>query len=198
MAPRDSFDRGVMFSLMHVSIKLVPYVQVSWQHWTSETMSISSNRLISLVKPTAGSQPLLLKLLFKHFFSGEHTAGTSVSQFGFYLYMHFPQIYINIEQESGGGQGLSICSFYSVFIQHFSADAFRALCNPLCHGSHRKVICGWERENHCPKCAEDSQSHPGYLNILHMAVPAPPKACAFAAPWLLRHTLCSEMWSGIC
>lgn len=40
----------------------------------TETVSISSNRLISLVKVTAGSQPLLSKLLFEHFSSGEHTA----------------------------------------------------------------------------------------------------------------------------
>lgn len=169
-----------MFSLMQVSVKLVPFVQVCWQHWTFETISVSSIRLISLVKPIEGSQPLLSKPLFKYFFSEECTASTPVSQFGFYLYVHFPQIYM--ERGNGGGQGLSMSSFYSVLIQHFSAaNALRALCNLLCCGSHRKVNCEWERENHWPKRAEDRQSQPGYLHVLLMAVPVPPKACSFCS-----------------
>lgn len=131
---------------------------------------------MSLVQPTAGSQPLLSKLPFKHFFSGEHTAGTSVSRFGFYLYMHFPRTYIYTEQGSGGGQGLSVCCFYSAFIQRFSADALRALCDRLRRGSHRKANCRGERENHYPKHVEDSQSQPGCPNALHTAAPVPPKA----------------------
>lgn len=46
MVPRDSLDTGVMFNLIHISIKLVPYVQVGWQHSTSKTINISINRLI--------------------------------------------------------------------------------------------------------------------------------------------------------
>lgn len=56
MVPRDSFDTGVMFNLIHISIKLVPYVQVGWQHWTSETINTSINRLI-LSGQTHGTLP---------------------------------------------------------------------------------------------------------------------------------------------
>lgn len=160
MVPRDSLDTGVMFNLIHISIKLVPYVQVGWQHWTSETINISINRLILAGQthcrlPTSGAPgPPASNLCFPtvlHQKTRCRHLGTAV----WLLFVHTPPP--NRHKHEAGKQRWSRFK-HMLFLwygsQCFSVEALKALCNPRCRCSHGKVNGGWEEEKSLPQVCQ--------------------------------------------
>lgn len=104
----------------------------------------------------------------------------------FDLCMHFPQIHINMEQGSSGGQDLSRCCFYSMFIWYFQqrlSEHF-ATCSVIAV-TGRLTVAGTGKVT-APSVPRMARRQPGNPDAQHITQ-------QLRVQQLLGCTLCSEM-----